>query len=509
MQSMAGWGAGSMEKYDTLVIGSGVSGSSLGFSLFQKGVNVLVTEARDVVGGNVITREQDGFLWEEGPNTFQPTRQIMRLAVDLGLKDELVFADHTLPRCVYWDKELFPLPAKPEDAPFFRLLSIPEKIRAGIGAIGLHAPKPDYEESVKDFIERHLGEAVFKKMIDPFVSGVYAGDPTKLSMASAFKKIYALEDLGMTPSLIEGGIIRQAERAKEARDNYDPELPTYKGGALGSFKKGLISLPKAAQQKLGDRLRTSWKVESIRKGEEGGYVTKFSTPEGSKEVWSKTVAVTAPAHATVGMLSELVPECKALDEIHYPCVYSVTLAYPKECLKDEVRKERPGLGMRLFGFGNLIPRSMGIRTLGTIWSSSLFPYRAPEGFEMMLSYIGGAQDPLRYNPPIADLSEDEVAKIVHGDVSKILLKEGAPEPKVLGVRKWPKAIPQYNKGYSEIMSKVNSGLSNCPGLYLGGNYVSGVAFGDCVQWGVEMAPKVKEFLDAVPSSEKAADAALV
>ena len=344
MQSAAGWGAGSLEKYDTLVIGSGVSGSSLGFSLFQKGVNVLVTEARDVVGGNVITREQDGFLWEEGPNTFQPTRQIMRLAVDLGLKDELVFADHTLPRCAYWDKELFPLPSKPEDAPFFRLLSIPEKIRAGIGAIGLHAPKPDYEESVKDFIERHLGEAVFKKMIDPFVSGVYAGDPTKLSMASAFKKIYALEDLGMTPSLIEGGIIRQAERAKEARENYDPELPTYKGGALGSFKKGLVSLPKAAQEKLGDRLRTSWKVESISKGEDGGYVTKFSTPQGSKEVWSKTVAVTAPAHATVGMLSELVPECKALEEIHYPCVYSVTLAYPKECLKDEVRKERPGLG---------------------------------------------------------------------------------------------------------------------------------------------------------------------
>lgn len=79
--------------------------ASPAFSLHQKGADVLLTEARDVVGGNVITREEDGFIWEEGPNTFQPTRQIMRLAVDLGLKDELVFADHELPRCVYWEGE--------------------------------------------------------------------------------------------------------------------------------------------------------------------------------------------------------------------------------------------------------------------------------------------------------------------------------------------------------------------------------------------------------------------
>ena len=104
-----------------------------------------------------------------------------------------------------------------------------------------------------------------------------------------------------------------------------------------------------------------------------------------------------------------VPEAKALDDIKYPTVCSVTLAYPKEQLKDDVRRERPGLGMRLFGFGNLIPRSMKVRTLGTIWSSSLFPDRVPDGYEMMLSYIGGAQDPKNYNPPIADLSEEQVS----------------------------------------------------------------------------------------------------
>jgi oxygen-dependent protoporphyrinogen oxidase len=312
---------------------------------------------------------------------------------------------------------------------------------SGIGALGLHAPPPPYEESVKEFIYRHLGEAVYKKIIDPFVSGVYAGDPAELSMKAAFYKIFRLEtELGSTPSILEGGLLRQVELAKEKKMFFDPELPTYKGGALGSFKEGLLALPRAVQRSLGDKVKLGWKVESVTK-EGDMYMTIFSTPEGTKRVASKTVAVTAPAHATSKLLGAMMPEAAALDNIKYPTVASVTLAYPKDALKDDVRRERAGLGMRLFGFGNLIPRSMNVRTLGTIWSSSLFPYRVPEGYEMMLSYIGGAQDPKKYSPAIAELSEEQIANIVHGDISTILLKDNAPQPKILGVRKVPAPCP--------------------------------------------------------------------
>lgn len=467
---------------DVLIVGSGVSASSLAHNITKNSpdVSLLMTEARDVVGGNVISREEGGYIWEEGPNTFQPSPAIMRLAVDVGLKDDLVLADHTLPRFVYWDKKLFALPMGPQDIPTFRLLSIPGAIRAGLGAAGFVLPNfSGREETIKEFITRHLGAEVFAKMIDPFVSGVYAGNPAKLSMSQAFKKIFALQELGGTQGIVEGAIIRLNQKKKETPPP-DPDLPTWKGGALGSFRHGLGMLPKAVAAKLGeDRVRLNWKLTSLSKAEGDTYLATYETPSGVQTVRAKAVAVTAPAHATASILSELAPEAKALEDVQYPCVWSVTLAYPKSEFKEPLK-----------GFGNLIPRSMGVRTLGCIWSSCLFAGRAPEGMELLLNYIGGAQD-----PGIADLTEEEVVKVVDGDVKNILLKDGTSvQPTVVGVRKWARAIPQYNIGYADIMKDVNDALSRSPGVFLGGNYTSGVAFGDCVQWGVDSAASIASYV---------------
>lgn len=473
----------STTEVDTLVVGSGISGSSLAFNLFKNSpaTSFLLTEARSVVGGNVISRNENGYTWEEGPNTFQPAPHIVRLAVDLGLKDEIVLADHTLPRFVYWDEKLFALPLSPKDIPTFRLLSLPGAIRAGLGAAGFVLPAPPgKEETIKEFITRHLGAEVFQKMIDPFVSGVYAGDPSKLSMSAAFKKIYALQELGITQGIVEGAIIRIQQKKKEAPPP-DPELPTWKGGALGSFRKGLAMLPEAVAKQLGDRVRLSWRLLSLSKANDGRYTATYDTPEGNRTVIARSVAITAPATATAGILGDLAPGAKSIADINYPTVWSITLAYPKSEFREP-----------LSGFGNLIPRSMGIRTLGTIWSSCLFPGRAPEGMELLLSYIGGAQD-----PAIKDLTEEEVIKIVDGDIKKILMKEGSDvRPVVVGARKWDRAIPQYNIGYWDIMGQAEEALKDHPGIFLGGNYASGVAFGDCVLWGTETAPQIAEYLAA-------------
>jgi oxygen-dependent protoporphyrinogen oxidase len=523
-------GSGSIagvESVDALVVGSGISGSTAAFYLHKKGVNVVLTEARDVVGGNLISKRKDGYLWEEGPNSFQPNPAILRFAKDLGMIDKLVLAEPTLPRFVFWENKLFALPGGIPDAVFnFNLLDWPAKIRAGLGALGLVAARPDFEETIQEFVTRHLGPQVFERVIDPFVSGVYAGNPRKLSMKAALKKVYNLEDLGFNSGFVSGAIVRMQQIAAEKERNRerDADLPTIPGGSLGTFADGLQSLPLAVQEQLPpSSVRVSHKLTAVKREASGsGWRCTFETPSGPKVMSAKALLMTAPGYVTSKLVGEdLVPAAKALAEVDYPPVASVTVAYPNSAFKD-------GLVHEVKGFGHLIPRlvpplwasctvwafysgppplttspspspslfrAMKVRTLGTIWSSSLFPGRAPEGFSMLLNYIGGAQD-----VAIADLTEEQIVAQVHADVSKVLLVENPPLPKVLGCRVWPRAIPQYNKGHLAILKAVEEGCKDAPGIFLGGNYRTGVAFGDCVQYGADVATEVATYLETVEAS---------
>ena len=502
--------ASDTEEVEALVVGSGVSGATTAFRLYHAGVrDVLCTEARDVVGGNLVSRNADGYLWEEGPNTFQPTSTILQLAADLDMVEDVVLADHRLPRYVYWDGTLNALPLSPGDLlGEFRLLSWPGKLRAALGALGLVPPLPSgvqveewhdgqlrrvpltpENESVEEFVTRHLGREVFLKLIDPFVSGVYAGDPKRLAMAAAFKRVFALQQLGGTPGILEGALIRigqlRRERGRQQQEQAaDARLPSIRPGALGSFRHGLQQLPLTVQQVLGEqRLRTRYRLVSLRYDASRigrrPFTATYDTPTGTRTVRAEAVALTVPAAAAATILQSAgLSAARRLADIRSPPVYSVTLAYPRDAFHTPLN-----------GFGNLIPRSMGIRTLGMIWSSCLFPYRAPESMHMVLAYIGGAQD-----EAIRDMTPEAVVQQVHADVRRVLLKEEAPAPRVLGVRLWPHAIPQYERGHLQTMRELDAALADMPGLYVGGNYRSGVSFGDCVQWGTDNAARMREYL---------------
>lgn len=479
-----GGGSAEGERVACVVVGSGVSGMSAAFRA-QRDIaagkgrgRVVVTEGRDRVGGNVTTRKADGFLWEEGPNSFQPGDGIMTAAYDAGCGDDLVLADPTSKRWVLWDGTLHALPAGPEDV-LFDLLTWPGKLRAGMGVVGLKPPPPPgVEESVEQWVRRNLGAEAFERLIEPFCSGVYAGDPSKLSAEAAVNKVWRLEGLGGS---LGGGMLKVMEEKKAAAESApprDPRLPVIKGSTVGSFRDGLITLPLTQQKALeadGGEVRLEHKLVGITKRGKD-FVLEYDTPGGKTTLVTPRVFVTAPAYALAEVLKSNVPAAAtALEQFYYPPVCAATIAYPTKDFQ-----------VLPSGFGQLHPRSQGVRTLGTIYSSELFPGRVPDGWTMVLNYIGGAQD-----VAIGDMSESEIVDIVDADARKTLLKPDAPKPKVLGVRTWHKAIPQFNVGHNALLADVRSaleaaGMGESDGLTLGGNFVFGVALGKCVEAGTEV-----------------------
>lgn len=474
---------------DCVIVGGGISGLCIAQALSTKqshaSYNFIVTEARDRVGGNITTMEAGGYLWEDGPNSFQPSDPVLTMAVDSGLKEDLVLGDPNAPRFVLWNGKLRPVPSKPTDLPFFDLMSFPGKIRAGFGALGFRPSPPGHEESIEEFVRRNLGDEVFERLIEPFCSGVYAGDPAKLSMKAAFGRVWNLEQKG--GSIIGGTLKTIQEKRNSPKTPRDPRLPKPKGQTVGSFRKGLIMLPNAISARLGNKVKLSWKLSSIVKSVNGEFDLTYETPEGLVSVRSKSVVMTVPSHVASTLLRPLsATAADALSKFYYPPVAAVSLSYPKEAIRSECL-----IDGELQGFGQLHPRSQGVETLGTIYSSSLFPGRAPSGRILLLNYIGGAT-----NSGILHKTSDELVETVDEDLRKMLVKSSARDPLVLGVRVWPQAIPQFLIGHFDLLDTAKAALDDAgfKGLFLGGNYVSGVALGRCVEGAYEAAAKVADFL---------------
>ncbi len=316
-----------------------------------------------------------------------------------------------------------------------------------------------------------------------------------------------------------GGTLKALqERKANPPPAWDADLPKPKGQTVASFRRGLITFPNGLAARLGERVKTSWTLTGVERGTDGVYSLSYDTPAGAKRVAARAVVFTAPSHALAPLLRlPSPPTADALEAFYYPPVGAVTLAYPESA----IREDRLAVGGgKLAGFGQLHPRSQGVVTLGTIYSSALFPGRAPAGHVLLLNYIGGAK-----NTRIADMSKDELAAQVDTDLRTMLLKPDAPPPRVMGIRVWPRAIPQFNIGHLDVLcvapthlltqcfhsaltrplssrsAKARQGLAErgWEGAFLGGNYAAGVALGRCVEYAYEQAADVSKWLAAQPA----------
>jgi protoporphyrinogen/coproporphyrinogen III oxidase len=459
-----------------LVIGGGISGLACAWRLHQLRQNVLLLERSRQLGGVIETVEQEGFRFDLGPQSFATTQALSELIDELGLASEIVGADPRAPRYILKRGRLVPAPLSPAQLLLTSLLSIRTKTRILSEPFQRTRP-PATDESVAGFVRRKFGADLLENLVAPFVSGVWAGDPEKLSLASAFPAVRRLEER-------YGSVIRGA--VKQRREN------SGKRPSLCNFRGGMSALVTVLTTKLGDSALTDAEITGIRRAPQPSS-NRFEITyklDGAEHLLSvPAIVVATPTDEAAQLLHELEPKFRGLlARIEYASVAQVSAGYGLE----QINYWNSEKGLE--GFGFLVPRSEGLRLLGTVWNSSLFPERAPHGMVCFTSFLGGTTD-----PEIASYSPERIAAIAHTELSSILGITGAPAAQHTSC--WQQALPQYNIGHQGTIASLKDVSARTPGVFLAGNYFAGPAIGACVEHANEVARNVSQFCsDNVKSS---------
>ena len=447
------------------MIGGGVSGLVCGHALKKAGIDVLVVDAAPHPGGVIESELQDGFLIERGPQSFSGTPQLSALCDELGLRDETVLAPASAPRYVLINGSrrggsLRRVPSNPVEFFASPLFSAKTKWSVLRDAKGKSQP-PNEDESVADFVLRKFTPQLLEQLVGPFVSGIFAGDPEKLSLAAAFPQIYEAEK---NAGSVIRGLLKQRKEGRRT---------------LQSFRRGNVVLTRTIAEKLGGSLRLGTQAIEIRK-QNGGYIVRVITNGQPEEIQTEHLICATPAKASQQLLSQIDPEfAKTFSAMEYAAVAVVSLGYRIE-----------DVGHSLEGFGFLAPRAAGLRILGTVWNSSLFAGRAPTGHILVTSFVGGVLD-----PDAASLSASELTSLVHSEIAGILnIKQ---RPVFSSVTAWPPAIPQYNLGHGERLRSLELLRERHAGLWLTGNYLNGPSIGGCVQHALLVASNVRNALQRI------------
>ncbi len=451
------------------VIGAGITGLTAAFYLQKRGIPVTVYESGNRVGGVIQSLRRDGYLAEFGPNTILETSpKIGQLIRDAGLASRRMDPDPKAEaRYVVRYQRPIAMPGSPLG--FFTTELFTAKAKWAVLKEPFVPPRRDgKEETVAEFVLRRLGQEFLDHAIDALVAGVYAGDPHKLSVPQAFPKLAQLE--ARYGSLIKGQIFGARERKKRGEVAKDR-------AAKVSFDEGLQVLPETLAALLGDSLRLNTSVLGLAQAQNGWLLQLRDNRQEQRVPHSAVLyAGTAYRLAELNVQSQAAVTFKPFGEIRYPPVASVVLGFRREDVTHPCQ-----------GFGMLIPRVEGFKILGTIFSSSLFPNRAPAGHLTLTSYVGGE----RY-PELASLPPEELFRITGEDLRVLLGVKGKPSFQHCVL--YPRAIPQYVIGYGryrELMSEIEQ---KAQGLFLAGHYREGISLSDSIVSGCNVADRIAAHL---------------
>jgi oxygen-dependent protoporphyrinogen oxidase len=473
---------------EIVVVGGGISGLASAFCIEQEAerrgekVNVCLLEGDTRLGGKIDSRHVDGFVIEGGVNGWLDSKPSTdALCRDLGIAGErLVSNDAARKRFIWHHGRLRRLPESPLAFLMSGLLSWRGKLRLAREPWAAEPPADaDADETLADFARRRLGREALEVLLDPMVSGIFAGDPERMSLRSSFPRIAEIER--QHGSLVRGLVRIQRQRQKERKRALDAGLPAGNsagdgpragpagpGGRLISFADGTSRLIEALGARLGCAPQTGRRVTRIERVG-GGYTLGLA--DGAR-VQAERVVVATPSWAAARMLDDLDAElARELLEIPYAAVAVVALAWKQNEVGD------------LGGFGFLVPHGEGRTILGTLWDSSVFSRRAPDGYALTRTMVGGMR---RGN--LALRQESEIVEAVREELRHILGVTAHPHLTHVVVHKW--AIPQYVSGHAHRLARIRSRLTGLPGLFITGNAYEGVGLNDCTREAGRIAERV-------------------
>jgi oxygen-dependent protoporphyrinogen oxidase len=445
-----------------IIVGGGISGLSLAHTLLEKdpSPDITVLESDVRVGGKIWTNRLKGFLCEAGVNGFLDNKPAsFQLARKLAL-EPLRSNDSARKRYIYSKGSLRMVPESPLAFFLSDFLSVPGKLRM-MGEF--FVPRVDKDdESLESFAVRRVGSEFFEMLLDPMASGIYAGDPSKMSIKSCFGRVYDLEQK-------YGGLIRGFISLKREAMRTGRKVEAGPGGTLYSFSNGMYSLINSLKVCLGDIIKTRKNVKGVEKT--GERYTVFCSDGSAYE--ADNVVLASPAHDTAGILRDLdKPMSEILMSIPYPPISVVALGYKREKINRDTN---------FFGF--LVPGREKRKILGTLFDSSIFKNRAPEGQVLTRTMVGGARA-----PKLALMDDERMLAVVRQELSEIASIKADPD--FFWIYRYEKAIPQYEVGHHRKLAMLEESLSRHKGLYLAGNAYRGVAMNDCIGNSFTLAEKI-------------------
>lgn len=459
-----------------VIIGGGIAGLAAAYWLTQKApeLAVALVESDSRLGGKIVTERVDGFVIEGGPDTFLSYKpRGLGLCRELGLENRLHGTNGKIRRTyVMRGGKLYELPegltglipSRFEPMLKTGLISPLGKLRMGLDYL-IPPRSPDGDESLATFVERRLGRELYDHLIEPLLSGIYAGDGEQLSLAATFPQLRQTE-------LEHGGLIRGMLAAKAKAPQ--PRPGSKRWAAFLTPTTGLAEIVDALAARLsGVDVRLENRATRVEAASPG-YIVRLANNES---LAADAVIFATPAFVTADLIAQLDSQlAAALRAIPYASTATVSVAYP---LADIPRP--------LDGYGYIIPQAEARAILACTWTSTKFPHRAPEGFGLIRAFIGRAGQ-----ESALAATDEELLALVRDELRRTL-GITAP-PRLHRIFRWPNAMPQYTLGHLDRLGVIERRLAALAGLFVAGNAYRGIGLPDCIASGEAAAEAALRFL---------------